>query len=299
MKLFMQGMRRSGTTISFDILSQDARFDLWYEPFSQGKEGALGGGSGIQQVDLMEKIRLFRRDFCARQQPPIDPELLNYGAPREPELELDGILPDYCRAYLREMMTKSEHSVFKFTRLYRKVKALREVEPKARFVQLVRHPKEVVASYMYGKDQKNADQLKDADTFFGRNNDANPWNSKRFVDGIVARDGLRDFSKLANFKRYLLLWKYTFEHTYRDGREAFGDAFFLLRHEDLLADPRGTMRKLYAHIGLDAPESVLAWAQANVRKTAKEVYASDARWNAAFEELGMLRAVADAGYLGN
>lgn len=299
MKLFMQGMRRSGTTISFDILSQDPRFDLWYEPFSQGKEGALGGGSGIQQVDLMEKIRTFRRDYCARQKPPIDPELLNYGAPREPELELDEILPDYCRGYLREMMAKSEHSVFKFTRLYRKVKALREVEPTARFVQLVRHPKEVVASYMYGKDQKNADQLKDADTFFGRNNDANPWNSKRFVDGIVARDGLRDFSKMANFKRYLLLWKYTFEHTYRDGRAAFGDAFMLLRHEDLLADPRGTTKKLYAHLGLDAPESVLDWAQNSVRKTAKEIYAADPRWNAAFEDLGMLRAVADAGYLGN
>ena len=85
MKLFMQGMRRSGTTIGFDVLSQDPRLDLWYEPFSQGREGALGGGSGIQQVDLMEKIRAFRRDFCAGWKTPLEPDALNWGAPRSPQ----------------------------------------------------------------------------------------------------------------------------------------------------------------------------------------------------------------------
>ena len=65
MKLFMQGMRRSGTTIIFDILSQDERLDLYYEPFSEGKVGSLGGGSGLQPVDLMEKIRDVRSRIAA------------------------------------------------------------------------------------------------------------------------------------------------------------------------------------------------------------------------------------------
>jgi Sulfotransferase family len=298
MKLFMQGMRRSGTTISFDILSQDPRLELWYEPFSQGKVGALGGGSGLQQVDLMEKIRAFRAEFCAARRPPLDPDQLNYGAPRDPDLELDEVLPDFCRDYLRAMTAKSEHSVFKFTRLYRKVKALREVAPDAKFVQLVRHPREVACSYMYGKDQKRAEAIKDAEAFFTRNNDANPWNSRKFFDGIVEREKLQRFAKCANFKRYLLLWKYTFEHTYRDGRAAFGDSFFLQRHEDILADPRGATQRLYDFLGLDAPASVLDWAQQNVRKSAKETYASDPRWAAAYTELGMNAALDAAGYGG-
>lgn len=296
MKLFMQGMRRSGTTISFDILSQDPRFDLWYEPFSQGKVGALGGGSGIQQVDLMEKIRAFRAEFCARRNPPLDPDLLNYGAPRDPDLELDAELPEYCRDYLRAMMERSEHSVFKFTRLYRKVAALARLRPDARFVQLVRHPREVACSYMYGKDQKNAEAIKDADAFFTRNNDANPWNSRRFFDGIVEREGLRHLSKCANFKRYLLIWKYTFEHTHRDGRAAFGDAFYLSRHEDILADPRSATERLYRFLGLAAPPAVLDWAAANVRRSQKETFEGDPRWAEAYAELGMTEAMEAAGY---
>lgn len=296
MKLFMQGMRRSGTTISFDILSQDPRFELWYEPFSQGKVGALGGGSGIQQVDLMEKIRAFRAEFCAARVPPLDPDFLNYGAPRDSDLELDEILPEPCRDYLRGMLARSEHSVFKFTRLYRKVKALAELCPEAKFVQLVRHPREVVCSYMYGKDQKNAESIKDADAFFTRNNDANPWNSRRFFDGICEREGLDRLKKCANFKRYLLIWKYTFEHTFHDGRGAFGDAFFLQRHEDILADPQQATSRLYAFLGLDAPSAVIDWAATNVRRSTKETFASDPRWAEAYAELGMTAAMESAGY---
>jgi hypothetical protein len=296
MKLFMQGMRRSGTTFSFDVLSQDPRLDLWYEPFSQGRVGALGGGSGIQQVDLMEKVRTYRRDFAASRVPPVDPDELNHGAPRAPELELEPELPPLCRDYLRGMLDAAEHTAFKFVRLYRKVKALAELEPGARFVQLTRHPREVVASYMYGKDQKNAEAIQDADAFFTRNSDANPWNSRRFFELIVARDGLTKLARSENFKRYLLLWKYTFEHTHRDGREAFGDAYFLLRHEDWLEDAEGTDERLYQHLGIAPDPQVVAWAGANVRATVKETYAGDPRWNRAYDELGMWSALEAAGY---
>ena len=71
MKLFIQGMRRSGTTIVFDILSQDRQLDLYYEPFSLGRKGALGGGSGIQKIDLMEKIRLSREHFIYKNDLPL------------------------------------------------------------------------------------------------------------------------------------------------------------------------------------------------------------------------------------
>ena len=37
MNVFMQGMRRSGTTIVYDILCQDKNLDLYYEPFAAGR----------------------------------------------------------------------------------------------------------------------------------------------------------------------------------------------------------------------------------------------------------------------
>lgn len=299
MKLFMQGMRRSGTTISFDVLSQDPRLDLWYEPFSQGREGALGGGSGLQQVDLMDKIRRFRAEFVAKwseERGPLGEDALNYGAPRDADLELDEVLPDYCRAYLKQMMARAEHSVFKFTRMYRKVAALHAIAPDARFVLLLRHPREVVCSYMYGKDQKRAGKLADRDAFFGLNDDANPWNSRRFFEGIVRQAQRKDLERAPNFERYLLIWKYTFEHAHADAKRTFGDAAMILRHEDLLADPRGTIAKLYRHAGLDAPVAALDWAAANVRRSEKQTFEGDPRWTQAYARLGMQDALAAAGY---
>ena len=44
MNVFIQGMRRSGTTILFDILWEDERFDCYYEPFAAAKKEVWGGG---------------------------------------------------------------------------------------------------------------------------------------------------------------------------------------------------------------------------------------------------------------
>ena len=56
MKFFMQGMRRSATTVVYDLLSQDDRLDLYYEPYSVHGKVELGGGSGMQEIDHMAKI---------------------------------------------------------------------------------------------------------------------------------------------------------------------------------------------------------------------------------------------------
>ena len=50
MNVFIQGMRRSGTTILFDILSVDPYFDSYYEPFAAANKEAIGGGSGMHKL---------------------------------------------------------------------------------------------------------------------------------------------------------------------------------------------------------------------------------------------------------
>ncbi len=87
MNVFIQGMRRSGTTFLFDILSADGRFDGYYEPLAKAKRRALGGGSGVSKEDFFHKIRETRNAFASFYNLP-NTDILNYGAPRCPELEL-------------------------------------------------------------------------------------------------------------------------------------------------------------------------------------------------------------------
>ena len=51
MNLFVQGMRRSGTTIVYDALLEDGDLRCLYEPFTSNK-AAIGGGSGMREHDL-------------------------------------------------------------------------------------------------------------------------------------------------------------------------------------------------------------------------------------------------------
>ena len=96
MNVFIQGLRRSGTTFLFDIFLEDDRFACHYEPFARAL-ASVGGGSGVHDADLFESVRAKRASFLDRY-----PEwssrcpdfsalnFLNYGAPRLPELEFDG-----------------------------------------------------------------------------------------------------------------------------------------------------------------------------------------------------------------
>jgi len=295
MNLFMQGMRRSGTTIIFDILSQDPRLDLYYEPFSAGRKGALGGGSGVQEVDLMDKIRTCRKEFlsankCVRK----DEDFFNYGAPRNPGIELnDSIDPD-CKKYIQHMADKSEHSVFKFTRMYKKSGHL-NLSPDSFFLLLVRDPKEVVASYLYGRDQCRREKYHDRESFFTRTSKINPWKSRDLYNGIVGNRSQAMLS-VPDWIRPLILWDYTFRHTFYDAAKAFGSRFRIFRYEDLASEPTLEVKQVYNHIGLPADKNTLSWASENVRCSFKECYRDDPRWINAFTEYGILDSIQKAGY---
>lgn len=297
MNLIMQGMRRSGTTIVYDVLSQDSRLDMYYEPFSLGRVGAMGGGSGMQTVDLMQKIRSLRERFMAAYgDTKLVNEDFNLGAPTAARREFRKSLPDFATDYVRFMGEQSEHTVFKFTRAYRKVKALKQALPDASFVLLTRHPQDVVTSYMYGKDQKNLPRYPDRESFLTHFSKTNPWNSYKFFKRIIRKEDRKDLEDVPNWIRYLVIWKYTFDQAWEEGRKSFGNAFRLFRHEDLGADPRGSMISLYEHIGLEPSAEALDWAEQNVRVRHKECYADDPRWLEAYRMIGLDRSMEQAGY---
>lgn len=297
MKFFMQGMRRSATTVVYDLLSQDDRLDLYYEPYSVHGKVELGGGSGMQEIDHMAKIYEMRDAFvAAHPEFDLDPGDLNYGAPRLASLELEtGMAPWACE-YLRFLTNRSEHVAMKFTRMYRKMHLLKEIVPDARVALLLRHPQEVVASYMYGKGQKRLDKFPDADAFFGRTSGINPWNVRRFFEAIVEAEGWHHLEGSPDWIVFLTVWKYTFDYSFAEGREAFGDALLVQTHEDLVAAPEAGVIELYDHMGIEPSERALEWAVTNLRKSRKAAYHEDPRWIEGYEKVGMMESLANAGY---
>jgi hypothetical protein len=296
MNLFMQGMRRSGTTIVFDILSQDPRFDVLYEPLSAGRVGALGGGSGVQIHDLMDMSRQAREKFLL-ENPNIaaDMTTFNHGAPRDPSLELESTFPPVCLEYLQHFL-RAEHNVIKFTRMYRKAHVLAALDPDAYVVLLVRDPRDVVASYLYARGQRRLHKYANRELFFNRTSNMNSWKVRQFSDAIADQENRPECRNVPNWLRPLIVWEYTFRHFHRDARELYGARFRILRHEDLCANPTAETLGLYEHLGIEPNQQAVNWAAQHVRGHSKECYSDDPRWSEAFERYGVTSTLQLAGY---
>jgi hypothetical protein len=298
MNIFIQGLRRSGTTILFDLLSADPQWDAYYEPLALGRP-AVGGGSGAQTVDLFADLRQRRELFLAAN-PHVAPDLLNYGAPTRPELEFETELPADVLAYLRFLLDGAPDTVLKFTRMYCKVPVLLKLDPEAFFVQVVRSPLAITASYLFGKGQQHYARLERPSKFFRapgwRKPSELPWKATAFTDQLLSRPEFAHLKGCSDVTRLLLLWKFTFAETYRAGRECFGSRYRLLRHEDLANDYAGTLTGLYDDLGRELPASVHSWASEHVRPPGPMFHPLDKRWRAAAERVDLAQELKQAGY---
>lgn len=296
MNVFIQGMRRSGTTILFDIFWEDGSFDCYYEPLAAANKKALGGGSGVHSVDYFDKIRDCRKAFMLKYQKLENVDLLNYGAPRLPALEFEADVPEYVREYIMFMISQSENTLIKFTRMYCKVRVLWEIDSKAKFIHIVRDPRAITASYLFGKDQKYKDRFSKEKVFFGKKTNYSAWSSFPFSEFILNTQEFSYLKGCEDFMRILILWKYNFRKTHDTGKTLFGDNYLLVRHEDLLAEPELALKSIYNFLGLPLPGHVLEWAKANVNSK-PNIYASDSsRWQEAFKRLDAEEELKIAGY---
>lgn len=299
MKVFIQGMRRSGTTILYDALAQDPAFGAcWYEPFSIDSDSAPGGGSGARELDLAAGVRELRSQFAAaegRGRPTVE---FNYGAPRDAALELEPELPAWCVQYLLRMTRAAEHVLVKFVRMYAKLAQLRALEPDSLLLHVVRDPRAVAASQIVGRDAARAERFADAGAFFGRRAKQNGlWGSFPLSELLSARSAVPALgARPTDVERILLVWRHVFESTDRAGRASFGSSYLLVRHEDLAAAPHAALARIYALLGRAPPPGVLAWSAAHVRPTRPPLHAADPRWSAALAAAGALPALAAAGY---
>ena len=135
MNLFVQGMRRSGTTILYDALLEDPELRLFYEPLREEKATA-GGGSGARDTDAFAETREIRaRVRGASASPTSRSTEFNWGGPREPRLEtVARRCPSTAASFLAHLLDAGAPAVtIKETRFYDQVaRTSRALDPEAR-----------------------------------------------------------------------------------------------------------------------------------------------------------------------
>ncbi|MGH2962643.1 MAG: sulfotransferase [Solirubrobacterales bacterium] len=300
MNLFIQGMRRSGTTILYDALLADPELSCFYEPLREEKV-TEGGGSGAREGDAFAETSALREEFRRERYPELAIEQFNWGGPREPALELEPELPEHCTALLRHLLEHgasegSADSVVKETRLYCKLADLHRIDPDAALVHVVRDPRAVAASIVLGRGRRRQRKLRTPDDFFADRVERKLWSSREISRRLLERSGYPEIDNPSNVERVLVVWRLTFEAARVEGRRLFGDRYLPLRNEDLRSDPAAAIGRVYALLGRPTPDAVARWAKRNVSSRQQVFAREDPRWLASFERLVLGEAIEQAGY---
>lgn len=295
MNIFITGIKRSGTTILFDCLYEDKRFDCYYEPLCHGKIN-VGGGSGAREVAYGEKLNKARNEFIAQQGLDVSPEFFNLGAPADYKQEIETKMPALHKNYLEFLASKSNITLMKFVRVSHKLRALKEMFPDAKVIHIVRDPRRMFMSHFFGsswkkskgikKLQKFAKQMLKRRMFFLRKKSFDTWRSEHLINLIIKSDpDYGSFRHSPAYEKMMLLWKILNETTRRDGEKYFGADYLQIQHEDLCNNPVPVLENIYKFLGRSCPEEVKQWACAHV-KPPKPVYRKkDERWFKTAEKL--------------
>ena len=295
MNLFIQGMRRSGTTILYDALVADPDLRCFYEPLRE-QDVTEGGGSGAREGDAFAETRELRERFQRERFPEVAVEEFNWGGPRAPALEIERNLPEHCAELLRWLLGLAPAVAIKETRLYRKVPDVAALDPGAAFVHVVRDPRAVAASIILGRKKRRLERWSDPGKIFDERTDRKLWSSRAISQAILDRDG-RTGEAPGDVERILLVWKLSFESAYEDGRRLYGDRYLLLRNEDLREATEAAIESVYEVLGREAPGAVREWARANVREPESVLAADDPRWAELLGQLELGPALEAAGYV--
>jgi hypothetical protein len=290
LNVFIQGMRRSGTSVLYESLRRDPSLRCFYEPLREQSKRAR------REPEIFEETRALRQRFRDERYPALPLDEFNYGGPGNPRLELETELPAHCREFFAYLLALSPATAIKETRMYCKIPVLADLDSGALLVHIVRDPRAVVASTMFGRRRRHRNRLADPDAFFEAVSERGLWSSRPLSEVLLARPEYRHLRHVPDYLRVLLTWRHTFETTRRDGRRLFGDRYRLVRNEDLREDPAAALDAVYTGLDRPMPAAVAEWSAANVRPPEEPFALRDPRWYRAFRQIGLDAVVAEAGY---
>jgi hypothetical protein len=286
MRIFILGLRRSGTTIFWETFRQDPRLVCFNEPWNPMLRELP---AELPNLSRRELIEVFRKDPGAfwRQFAPIG---------RSEELQDD--FSDRQAAYLRYLIDPFAATCIDETRCHFRLGALAKLVPDATLVHLFRAPAAFATSHLVatGSGGRRAGRLalaRDRVGFFTRGDRYNHWGMEELIGrepdsmfGLRLREIGVDPARvqaLPAVGRLLAFWRLAYETIERDGPRHFGARFVRVSFERFCRSPREVVEEVYAAAGARAPELDLT----RVRPASRAHRADDARWRRLFERVGL------------
>jgi hypothetical protein len=285
-RVFILGLRRSGTTIFWQTLRQDTALTCFNEPFNpllRELPEEIPNGSRAEMIDV------FRRD----------PEhFWQVFAPIGRIEELQEGMCDRQRSYLRFLLDSSGSVCFDTTRCHFKVAALAEEAPDAVVVHLKRHPAAMASSHLIpsGSGGRRASWLvkRYGEVGFWRRHDRfNNWGVEDLVgrhpDGLFGQrlreSGLDPAAvhRLPAVGKLLAYWKICSDRVDRDGRRLYGDRFLSVRFEEFCRQPQQVVEAIYHRAGVRPPDIDVA----RIHPPRPPHAPSHPMWDRLFDELGI------------
>lgn len=281
MRIIGQGLRRSGTSIFFRLISQDPRFVTYSEPLAKDK--FLHGNAIDKGKDHMKDIRNTRIEFL--QQRNIDSLEFNHGAPTNFELELiQNSLEQNLLDYIRFLLDKGENTFLKFVRCGFSIEQLSKIGDDVLLIHIEKNPALWAMSHIFGRNY--TDYEKPADWFFEKKEKFNSWSQESFANYYISKTNPNYIDKPAFFK-LLYIWRDFNKKTKEDGAKFFDNRFLSIENTVLHENYSSVLEEIYSHGEINVPDSMLDWAGSVLRPPREIVHKTDPRWFDAFSELGI------------
>jgi len=286
MTVFIQGLRRSGTTILFDVLTTDNEIFGIYEPFSAGKK-TIGGGSGARKEDLTKTLREIRVNFL-KENKNFNHKSFNRGSPTQFRKEVfNSKLTKFEYDYIKSL-ANVKNSYLKFTRASFIVKELYGIDSHAKFIHIIKNPALWVASHMLGKKNK----FPNADAFFNCKTGFDNWSQERISNFYIKEKYPCHINKSAVFK-LLLIWRDFNLEAEAACVATFGSNYLKIFNDDLCTNTEAHMNKVYNFLEVRPNKKAIRWATNNISGPKKIMFQNDQRWRKYFDYLVIRKSFLD------
>jgi len=282
--VLIAGLKRSGTTILWETLRQDAASlcldepfhpDLWAGRRQNGKKTWAELGAAWNREDYATRGDL---------------------SPIQPLDELESHTSDAQRRYLADLQALSERTVIDEVRIWNRLPELLPADGRLVVVHLVRQPENWVTGHMIplAKRRKGLAGLLSVARFFRRAGGFNNWHYEDVFNAAIAQNhpmwssvsiAMGELARQPAYVKLLAFWWASNLVLHRRLAAWSGGPVLTVSMAEFANDPAGVIARIYGAAGWAMPDTRFDFGA--VRPVRPSFKAGSRRWHDAFKNLGM------------